>query len=181
MRRQNTTNEFLKECMADALIRLLKEKPMDAITISEMTRLANVGRVTYYRNFTSKEDVLTFKINLLLETWWESMDFADENDSQQIIVTFMELIFSMQNFLNILLQNDLAHLLLNCFYDLLGPKTSDSPTMVFKKAYHTYGIFGVISEWMKNGMKETPQEVAVIFATKIFDPEKNSPTSAKDI
>lgn len=53
------TTEFLKECLADALINLLKEKPIEKITIPEIAKLSGVGRTTYFRNFTSKNDMLT--------------------------------------------------------------------------------------------------------------------------
>ena len=60
MKRTQRTSDFLKECIADSLLRLLRTKPLEAITIREITELANVSRVTYYRNFTSKEEVIEF-------------------------------------------------------------------------------------------------------------------------
>ena len=63
MKRTQRTSDFLKECIADSLLRLLRTKPLEAITIREITELANVSRVTYYRNFTSKEEVIEFKLD----------------------------------------------------------------------------------------------------------------------
>jgi len=53
----------LKEAMGEALLKLIKEKPLDKITVDEFTKEANVGRVTYYRQFKSKQDVISYKLN----------------------------------------------------------------------------------------------------------------------
>ena len=58
--RQKTT-EFLKECLADSLISLMKEKPLEDITITEITSHSGVSRSTWFRNFHTKEEVISFK------------------------------------------------------------------------------------------------------------------------
>lgn len=69
MARKKNSGDFLKECMADALFILLQTKSIEEITISEVTALANVSRITYYRNFTSKESMIEFKLDKLIEEW----------------------------------------------------------------------------------------------------------------
>ena len=53
MRRRRETTEMLKESMGDALLDLMREKPLEKISIEEMTARADVGRVTYCRYFKS--------------------------------------------------------------------------------------------------------------------------------
>lgn len=65
------TTMFLKECLADALIKLLHIKPMEKITIPEIAETAAVGRTTYFRNFTTKNEMLTFKLVRLWDRWAE--------------------------------------------------------------------------------------------------------------
>lgn len=62
MRRTTATTDYLKECMGTALLELMKEKPIEKISIEEMTAKADVGRSTYFRYFKSKDEVLSFKI-----------------------------------------------------------------------------------------------------------------------
>lgn len=71
------TTEFLKECLADALIKLLKEKPIEKITIPEISKLSGVGRTTYFRNFTSKNEMLTFKLVQLWGRWAEEQELKE--------------------------------------------------------------------------------------------------------
>ena len=72
MRRTTATTDYLKECMGTALLELMKEKPIEKISIEEMTAKADVGRSTYFRYFKSKDEVLSFKITCL----WKR--FSDE-------------------------------------------------------------------------------------------------------
>lgn len=41
----------------------MKEKSFDGITISEITKNADLDRTTFYRNFRSKEDILNIGIS----------------------------------------------------------------------------------------------------------------------
>ena len=70
MRRTTATTEYLKECMGTALLELMREKPLEKISIEEMTARADVGRSTYFRYFRSKDEVLSFKICCL----WKRFD-----------------------------------------------------------------------------------------------------------
>ena len=48
-----------KQNVVNSLLTLLEEKPMDDITISELTQLAGISRMTFYRNYSCKEDILS--------------------------------------------------------------------------------------------------------------------------
>lgn len=69
MRRTEQTTRMLKESMGTALLKMMEEKPVEKISIEEMTAMADVGRSTYFRHFKSKDDVLTFKIMCQFEDY----------------------------------------------------------------------------------------------------------------
>ena len=71
MGRGAKTTLFLMECMADALIKLMESKPLEKISVTEITELAGVGRVTWFRNFSSKNEALTFKLVHLWQRYTE--------------------------------------------------------------------------------------------------------------
>lgn len=159
MRRRNTTNEFLKECIADALLRLLKEKPLEAITIQEITDLADVGRVTYYRNFTSKEDVIFFKLSLLCETWFETIAPEDYQDVKKMAVQFFVFVRSIEDVVMILYGANLWFIFLNFLYKYMGPQDGFEKKEIYKSAYLSYGLYGITNEWIKGGMTETAEQL----------------------
>ena len=59
LRLNNTeSNKLTRECLTTALMQLMKEKPIDKITITELVKRSGVSRTAFYRNYSSKEDIL---------------------------------------------------------------------------------------------------------------------------
>ena len=52
------SNKLTRECLTTALIQLMKEKPIDRITITELVKRSGVSRTAFYRNYSSKEEIL---------------------------------------------------------------------------------------------------------------------------
>lgn len=170
MERRNITNEFLKECIADAIIKLLHEKSIESITISEITDLAGVGRSTYYRNFSSKEDILNFKLTLLTKRWMAESDFSDSRVSGENMKKVLHFLHSNQDLLMLYHNSNLIHMLFLIIYKAIGPSEFDSQTNKFGKSIFSFSVFAIIYEWLKDGMKESPEELAEILFT--FAPVK---------
>ena len=160
MERRNITNEFLKECIADALIKLLQEKPMENISISEITDLAGVGRSTYYRNFTSKEDILSFKLHLLGKRWTQEEGVSDSSDIKLVLEKACHYLYEIRNLLNIFYQNGQIHIICSTMYDLVGPAETDNKKDKYLKAGLSFFSFGIIFQWLKDGMQESAEELA---------------------
>ena len=47
---------FTKRCIMDALLQLMHTKDYDDITITDITERAGVSRMSYYRNYHSKDE-----------------------------------------------------------------------------------------------------------------------------
>lgn len=52
-------NQLTRECLQKALIFLMGEKSFDKISITELVKISGVSRQSFYRNYKSKEDILT--------------------------------------------------------------------------------------------------------------------------
>ena len=52
-----------QDLFCTALFRLMEEKPLEEITVTELCRMAGLNRVTFYRGFETKEDVLDYYID----------------------------------------------------------------------------------------------------------------------
>ncbi|WP_285946899.1 TetR/AcrR family transcriptional regulator, partial [Thomasclavelia cocleata] len=59
-------NKYVKKEITTALLNLLKEKNLEEITVSEITSKAQVGRVSFYRNYKNKEDILKQYLLLII-------------------------------------------------------------------------------------------------------------------
>ena len=154
------TTAFLKECLADALIQLLETKPLEKITIPEIASLAGVGRTTYFRNFSSKEEMLTFKIIRLWERWAEEHKVKIRRRySVDNALTFFEFNYSIRPLLMLLYRRNLQSALFATFYSYMVPQ-GDSPMEIYKNSFYSYGLFGLLDEWIMRGFAETPEQMA---------------------
>ena len=94
MGRKKNSSDFLKECIADALFILLRTKSIESITVREITELANVSRITYYRNFTSKENVIEFKLDKLMTEWIEKQPQKESASAHELSIRFFQFFYS---------------------------------------------------------------------------------------
>ena len=69
MKKGNRDENFLKECIRKAFVTLLKEKKPGDITVTEIAARAGVSRMTYYRNYLDKEDIIREHIAQLVNDY----------------------------------------------------------------------------------------------------------------
>lgn len=67
MNKRQEANMRVKTHITAALLKLLNEKSISDITISEIISEAGGARASFYRNFASKESVITTLITDILE------------------------------------------------------------------------------------------------------------------
>ena len=153
------TTLYLKECMADALIKLLDEKPLDKITVPEITDLAGVGRVTYFRNCLSKEELISFKLMRLEERWKaENMSMTASEAEMDRILIFFRFHSSIQKLLKLIYKRDLQFTVYFNFYQTLVDQTANEID-AFKSRFFAYGVLGLLDEWIRHDFQETPEEM----------------------
>ncbi|MCR5505964.1 MAG: TetR/AcrR family transcriptional regulator [Bacilli bacterium] len=63
----NGMRELASECLFIALLKLMDEKPYQSISITEICDKAGVSRMAYYRNYNSKEEILTKHAEMIVE------------------------------------------------------------------------------------------------------------------
>ena len=63
---RSPSNLMARECIVTAMLQLIYKKPLSSITISELTKAAGVSRVTFYRNYASREEVFIAELKELL-------------------------------------------------------------------------------------------------------------------
>lgn len=71
-----TTNVFIKECIAQALSKLIESKHLSDIKITELARIAGVSRMSYYRNFKSKEEIFSSYFDIILTRYDEAEGYS---------------------------------------------------------------------------------------------------------
>lgn len=163
MGRRKETTEFLKECIADAMIKLMRKQSLEKITIQEITDEAGVGRVTYFRYYSSKQEVLVYKLSLLWEKWEKNHPFPIERGDHERALWFFSFCYSIRSTLKILYKNEQQHVVLESYLNYTKPMLDDEdfkPSGIYYRSFMSYGMLGIVTEWVNRNFKETPEELA---------------------
>lgn len=68
-KQKNKTALRSQHMIADALLHLMKRKPFQQISVTEICEEAAIGRKTFYRNFELREDVIEFHLDLMRDEY----------------------------------------------------------------------------------------------------------------
>lgn len=156
----NEAHETVINSLSEALILLLKEKPLKKIKISELCIRAGVGRVSFYRNFTSLEDILVFSLNKRTDEWWKEYIQKPEQDFYDNF--WKELLNQYklnQDLILLIYKNDVSYLIKSHIFSCCGPKKGVDAKTNYIYALLAGAIFGVIDFWIGSGMKEPPNPI----------------------
>ena len=157
------TTEFLKECIADALIKLLKTKPIEKISIPEIVETASVGRMTYFRNYANKNEAVTFKIMRLWERYAQEHNLAERRKyTLDNALDFFQFNHSIRDLLTLLYERNLQSDLYDAFYRIMVSQYNEDAVECYKSRFYSYGLFGLLDEWIKRGFYESPERMAEI-------------------
>ena len=162
MRRKNINNQIIRESITEALLILMENLSISDITISALTRKAGVSRVSFYRNYKSKEEVLVSMLEERSREWWEGVK---SSPSEDYIESFFEACLDFKGVAGLLKKQSLEHLLLTNIQNLVGPRPQDNPETAFKKACLAGGVYGVLMEWIRRDMHDTPKEISDILSS----------------
>ena len=81
MNKNEIANNIVKESLTDALFSLMSKKKFNDIAITELSKKAGVSRLSFYRNFDSKEDIIKKWITNTTDNFLKKSDISYKNDS----------------------------------------------------------------------------------------------------
>ena len=164
MARGNKTTEFLKECLSDALIQLMREKDFEKISITESADTAGVGRATWFRNYTSKNEALTFKFVQVWNRWADEHAIAvrDRFDLANA-KNFFQFNYEIKHILEIVYTSNMQSAIYDAFYQVMMPQYGANAKECYQARFYSYGLFGLLDEWIKRGFKESVEEMVIFF------------------
>ena len=164
MARGNKTTEFLKECLSDALIQLMREKDFEKISIKEISDTAGVGRATWFRHYTSKNEALTFKFVQVWNRWADEHAIAvrDRFDLANA-KNFFQFNYEIKHILEIVYTSNMQSAIYDALYQVMMPQYGANAKECYQARFYSYGLFGLLDEWIKRGFKESVEEMVIFF------------------
>lgn len=161
MSKNEKVTTFLKDCLADALLEKLREKPFEKITVDEIAEAAGVGRATYFRHFSGKQDMLTYKIMRYWEVQAEKRNLKERRKFDlNNAVDFFEINYELKDVFALVYASGLQSALLGAFYNIMVPCDGENAFERYRERFYSYGLFGLLDEWIRNDYKQSPSEMA---------------------
>lgn len=162
--------KLTQEYIAQSLLILMRKKNLNDITIGEITSKAGVNRSTYYRNFTSKEDILKFFLDNIMNNYLQEYKKLKIDSMKTYLHTIFKHFYLYKDELLLIYNSGFAYLLLNSlntsFNNVYNLKIADLNTQ-YNIYYHIGGIYNNFILWFSHNMKESPKELTEIISSTI--------------
>ena len=142
--------------IVQSLLELLSEKELHAITITMIVQKAQVGRASFYRNFSSKEDVIRQHMAGLLKEWGEAYEALGRLD--ELLPSLLRHFYKHRDFYLLLYKRGLSHYILDAVRGAMD-FSGKSDAEVYSLNWFAGGLYGVVTEWLRRGMEGPPEEV----------------------
>ena len=158
MKKRNESNRLAKECIVTALVELMKVREYNSISITDITQKAGVSRMAYYRNYTSKEDILNKYMDDVGLAIHEKLEKL--NTKNELFHYFKELFEQLGAYHDLGITAYRAHLgeliLENINKNMASsfPSESSSPEAKYRHLFLAGAFYNVFIEWLKTGRTE---------------------------
>ena len=158
------SNAITRECIEQALIILMDRKPYSEITIKDITDRAGVSRASYYRNYESKEDILSgFIQSICKELSSVLIQYDAITENRKAWDALLTATIPLAPKYKLLLDAGFGEKLTLEFSKSMNKAVDKSNTaLYYSNVYWAGSISAVISEWIRNGMDASKETVAEI-------------------
>ena len=163
-------NNITKNALEESLKKFLLQKPLDKITISDLTTDCGLSRMAFYYHFKDIYDLVEWSCiedasralqgKKTYDTWQEGL--------QQIFEAVLENKPFILNVYRSVKREQVENYLYSLTYQLIeGVVEEQSKNLMvteeqkkFIADFYKYSFVGVMLDWIKRGMKEAPEEIA---------------------
>lgn len=175
-------SDYTKHYIVEALFRLMETKPFSEITVTELTRKAGVGRVTFYRNFKDKESVIIYFFDRHKTRFGLQRSVAPRNDADYYdkIRDVMNTLRTYKHTLRLILSSHLEYLYLDYLNENFARDFRENYDAASLTPYAYSGaLFNVSMQWLKTDCAEPSECVADALFTEMFGKERLSALKAR--
>lgn len=167
-------SDYVTTAYGEALIRLMKNKNIEKITVDELCEAGGIGRATYFRNFKSKDEILTAYMIMKWREYEKDHKLKDHRISDIYRVQrYFEFCYSMHKVNELVFTQGHHGAILSAYETIVTDSDTENAIENYESYYMAYGLFGILMKWTKCGYRETPQELAEIVVDRIFSTGEN--------
>ncbi len=153
---------------------LLRHKPYNKISIADIANKAGVARHTFYNHYETKQDLLYFLVDTILEPYYKNLEnwspfLTNPEEEQRMHTSFFKawkdnadvigLLESVD--LDLVIVDRLKSLFRRFYYEKVS---SEMPGISqnfanYVISYNAYTLAGLLKPWYDSGMKDSPADL----------------------
>ena len=170
------SNQITRESLEISLMQLLEKKELKKITISELVERAGVSRAAFYRNYSSKEQILEeiFK-NTVRGITDKLEEFNFKTEMYQIWLFLFKEAKKEARVISLAIDYNFEKLLTQAVFDFLEKRNRNAKksTNSYMNSFWSSAVVSVLSKWIKDGMKVPAEKIASL-GLPLFPQKKKS-------
>jgi len=160
------------QMLYEALATLMREKPFDTITVTNLVDAAQVGRATFYRNFDEMEDILRMRCDRtfegLISYFKEYLQTHVEQSERGLLKPLLRYFYLHSEIIELLLIakridiiQDSFHMTMEPFKIQLGALYDiDEEFVEYGFAIRAAVMTSILIHWIETGKKQAPDALA---------------------
>lgn len=170
--KENQRIVISKRMLRESLLRLLQTKKLNEISITELCREAEINRATFYKYYSTPQDVLcdiSMELKKELKKLYHPLQTL--NEVKDCIIEICELIYERADLIRLLIHANVDMEIAAAISELhrnfseerngLGAlKGADDDTLQMTAAFIGGGSYFLIRKWLLDDIRKTPKEVA---------------------
>ena len=162
-------SQITKRALAASLKRLMAQKPLSKITISDITDECGINRMTFYYHFQDIYDLIDW---ICQQEGGQALGDRTGYDTWQdgfvaLCHTVIENRAFIEGVYHSVQREQIENYLSRVVYDLLfdvvrelaAPYSIAEEDEAYITNFYKYAFVGVMLDWVKTGMKEPPEQV----------------------
>lgn len=168
-------NQLTRKCVYSALMLLMESKGFHEISITDITEKAGVSRMAYYRNYGSKEEIITSRLDVLFEGFFAKLERERKFGQYQTACLYFHYCRRHRRAIGSLARSNMAHLLETRFARIIpliiesdqDGKEMERSTRAYTAEFLAGGLYRLTMAWIAGGMRESDEEMAAFLSRTI--------------
>lgn len=163
MDKRKMANQRVKDRLFYALLEFAGQKDWSKVTVTELIRKSGVARASFYRNFTSVENIIDYGIGQMALRYHEGMAPSENIHSREVMQYkfrfYQEHAGIVLAFHHAKASTTLLDIIIDCEIEACGDMPSTSISR-YELYYYAGAFYSMMLSWLENGTKETPEAMA---------------------
>ena len=156
------SNRLTKEALEISLMQLLEKKELAKITISELVHRAGVSRAAFYRNYTSKEQMLEEIFGKTVQKIMDKLgQFNLRTELYQVWIILFKEAKKEARLISLAVDYNLEKYLTQAVFNFLEKRQqSRREASSYIQSIWSSALVSVLSKWIKDGMQVPAEKIA---------------------